>query len=421
MNYFKIINELKTKEERLSFLKNLKSEGAFENIKMGDEVNNHIHTIYSFSPYTPTGAIVKAYTDGLKVAGIMDHDSISGAREFIEAGKVLGIKTTIGIECRVNVKDTPIEDKRINNPDQKGIMYMALHGVPHTKIDEVTEFFKPFKEARNKRSRQMTDKINAIFNPYDISIDFDNDVMTLSSFNDGGSITERHILYALSLKITKAFPKGEKCLDFIKNTLGVNLSEKIQSYLLDENNIHYSYDLLGVLKGEFISKIYIDTTDECPNVRDLLKFSNKIGAISAYAYLGDVSDSVTGDKKAQKFEDDYIELLFDTISLLGFDCVTYMPSRNTAKQLERVIDLCKKHNLLQISGEDVNSSRQKFTCDKLKEKEFSHLVDSTYALIGHENMATDDLNKSMFSKQTKEKYPDISKRVEVYKQYGLNL
>ena len=31
----------------------------------------------------------------------MDHDTISGAGEFIEAGRIMGIATTIGVECRV--------------------------------------------------------------------------------------------------------------------------------------------------------------------------------------------------------------------------------------------------------------------------------------------------------------------------------
>ena len=31
---------------------------------------------------------------------------------------------------------------------------------------------------------------------------------------------------------------------------------------------------------------------------------------------------MTGDKKTQKFEDDYLDLLFDVIKDLGFDAVT---------------------------------------------------------------------------------------------------
>ena len=59
-----------------------------------------------------------------------------------------------------------------------------------------------------------------------------------------------------------------------------------------------------------------------------------VGAISAYAYLGDVGDSVTGDKRAQKFEDDYLDELVPYLKELGFRAITYMPSRNTKAQLD---------------------------------------------------------------------------------------
>lgn len=49
--------------------------------------NNHIHTIYSFSPYSPTAAVYCARDEGLQTAGIMDHDSIAGARRISESGQ----------------------------------------------------------------------------------------------------------------------------------------------------------------------------------------------------------------------------------------------------------------------------------------------------------------------------------------------
>ena len=118
--------------------------------------------------------------------------------------------------------------------------------------------------------------------------------------------------------------------------------------------------------------------------------ADRLGAISAYAYLGDVGESPTGDKKAQKFEDDYLDELFDTLADCGFDAVTYMPSRNTKEQLARVMRMCDERGLFQISGEDINSPRQSFVCEALKD--YPHLMKATYALIGHELAATDDLS-----------------------------
>lgn len=346
-------------------------------------VNNHIHTFYSFSPYSPSKAVWLAYLAGLKTAGIMDHDSVSGSKEFIRAGEIVGIATTNGVECRASFEKTKIAGRRINNPDQKGVAYIAIHAIPHRNIDKVSEFFAPYRQERNKRNRAMTQKINDITGGGDLFLDFDRDILPISKANEGGSITERHLLYALALKITQKYGKGAPVLDLL-SVLDIEADKRAKEYLSDSSNPHYEYDLLGVLKGNMVEKFYIDAASECPDVRDIIAFSKSIGAICAYAYLGDVGESVTGDKKAQKFEDEHLELLFDELKEIGFDAVTYMPSRNTAAQLDRVRGLCDKYGFMQISGEDINSPRQSFICPQLEKPEFENLVKSTWELIRHE-------------------------------------
>ena len=132
--------DIDTRLKTLKLLMDKVNAGEIERPVQGNDVNNHIHTTYSFSPYSPAKAIWMAYMAGLKTAGIMDHDTISGAREFIEAGKIVGIATTIGVECRADFSDTPLKGRRINNPDQKTIAYVAIHGIPHTQIDKVSSF-----------------------------------------------------------------------------------------------------------------------------------------------------------------------------------------------------------------------------------------------------------------------------------------
>ena len=279
---------------RLSSLRKLSemlNKGDIDKPIKGQDVNNHIHTIYSFSPYSPSKAVWMSYKAGLATAGIMDHDSISGAAEFIEAGKILGISTTIGVECRADFSDTPLKGKRINNPDQKSIAYVALHGIPHTEINDVKEFFKPYVIERNKRNAQMVSGLNEKFlNSINIQIDFEKDVMPLSMCQEGGSITERHILYALALKLVDKYGKGVNLVNALKKELNLNISSKVEEFLLDDNNEYYEYDLLGALKSDMVEKFYIDAKSECPSIREVIDFSKSIGAISAYAYLGDVGD-----------------------------------------------------------------------------------------------------------------------------------
>ncbi len=408
--------------ERLDALKELRvaaDKGLIPPVENGKDVNSHIHTIYSFSPYSPSAAVYKSREAGLVTTGIMDHDSINGSREFIEAGKIMGMPTTIGAELRVDFSKTKLKGKKINNPDQETVAYVAMHGIPHQAIDELENFFKPISFQRGIRNRKMTDKINDIIKNANISIDYDKDVIPLSMSNEGGSVTERHLLFAVAKKITAKFGKGTKVIDFLSEVLGITVKGSTEKFLSDDQNPVYEYDLLNVLKGNMVEQFYIPATDEAIDVKTASDFAKKHGIILAYAYLGDVTESVTGDKKAQKFEDDFLDDVFETLKELGFKSVTYMPSRNTAAQLERLRNLCDKFGFFQISGEDINQPRQKFVCDAMRNPEFANLYDSAWALIGHEWLSSEDLSLGMFSQETISKMPSLSERTEYFKNYAL--
>lgn len=288
------------------------------------------------------------------------------------------------------------------------------------QIDRINSFFAPCREERNKRNLLMVQRLNEILEPVSLSLDFGLDVLPLSSALQGGTVTERHILFALAQKIMAKFAKGREVIEFLQNKLKIEISKKNLAYLEDEKNDFYAYDILNVLKSSLVEQFYINATTECPDVRDVLALSDETGSISTYPYLGDITESVTGDKKAQKFEDDYLELLFDVIKELGFKAVTYMPTRNSIAQIKRIQSLCKKYDFFQICGEDINSPRQSFICEILKNQELHNLVDSSWALISHEKRVEEDLGEGLFSKKIIKKYPDLDERIQVFKEAGKN-
>ena len=379
-----ILNKLNapTKEERLANLSEVLKTTVFPPM-VPEYINNHIHTTYSFSPYSPTAAVYAARMEGLCTAGIIDHDSISGAREFLEAAEMIGIPVTIGMECRVSMDGTRLEGRRTNNPDQVGVSYMTIQGVPHDKIDVLTEFFKPYQAARHARNRKMIVRINELCG---VELDYDRDVLPLSEAKDNGGVTERHLMYALAIELVKQVGKGQGMIDKLES-LGMNLSAKQKTMLLDTAYPFYEYDVLGMLKGTFVPKIFIDATDECPKLPDMVKLCKEVNCYLCYAYLGDVGDSVTGDKKAQKFEDDYLDDVFECLKEEGVKAVTYMPTRNTMPQLERLRGLCDQYGMFQISGEDINSPRQIFVIKAMENPMFANLIDATWKLIEHEKNA----------------------------------
>ena len=368
-----------TREERIANLREVLKTTEFPPM-VPQYINNHIHTTYSFSPYSPTAAVYAARMEGLCTAGIIDHDSISGAEEFIEAAEIIGIPVTIGMEARISMDGTRLEGRRTNNPDQVGVSYMTIQSVPHDKINTLTEFFKPYQAARHARNRKMIAKINEIVG---VSLDYDRDVLPLSEAKNNGGVTERHLMYALAIELVKQVGKGQPMIDKL-TSLGMNLSEKQKALLSDTQYPFYEYDVLGMLKGTFVPMIFIDATDECPKLKDMVKLCAEVDAYLCYAYLGDVGDSVTGDKKAQKFEDDYLDDVFECLKEEGVKAVTYMPTRNTPAQLERLRGLCDQYGMFQISGEDINTPRQSFIIKAMENPMFQNLIDATWKLIEHE-------------------------------------
>ncbi len=405
------------KEDRIAALKSLFATLSEKPASRDNDANNHIHTIYSFSPYSPTKAAFMAYSAGLTSAGIMDHDSLSGAEEFKTAAKILGLGATCGVEVRAKFKKG---FGKINHPDQADCIYMAAHGIPKQSIAPLNDYLAFYRKKRYERDAKMCELITEKYGKFGIDLDFKKDVYPLSCAAEGGSITERHLLYALAIKLANRFGRTETLLNFLADDLKLSVSDKIKGYLTDNDNPHFLYDLLGVLKAD-TKFFYIDADEEMPDAYEFVALAKSYGAIPAYAYLGDVGDSVTGDKKAQKFEDDFLPELMDELKKAGFLAVAYMPTRNTPAQLDRIMNFCRDYGFFQISGEDINSPRQKFACAALAKPEFSHLIDSTWALIGHEAISSEKgLDYGMFSEKSIKETPDLYERIKYFASIGKN-
>jgi len=420
----KIIQEINSsnKKSRLYGLEKIYKlmEIEKEQYKKTEEVNNHVHTIYSFSPYSPSMAAYLAWKGGLQAVGIMDHDSVSGCRELIEACKIIGIASTVGFELRVNFSGTLVEGRTLNNPDSKNIGFIAIHGIPDSKLSEAMKFLHPIQIARNKRNKKILAKLNHLIKSYGMKeIDFNKEIYNISQAKEGGSITERHILYAFARKLIQKTGKGEKLISFLKDNLDIVPSEKIKKFLLDANNQFYLYDLLGILKSSFLDKIFIQPDhEECISVYEAVKFSHSINAIPAYAYLGDVTDSPTGDKRAEKYEDDFLDELIPELKKIGFKAITYMPPRNTLNQLLGLQKLCRKYEFMEISGVDINSPRQSFNYPIILRPEFAHLIEATWALIAHEKLANYDGKYALFNDINPLKGKSVKERIITYSEIG---
>lgn len=383
-----VINDpRRSTDERLEALRTVAGTETFPEWVV--ESNNHIHTCYSFSPYTPAGAALAARRAGLRVVGSVDHDSIAAADEMTRATRILGMGSVTGFECRAFFGDD-FADRKLNNPDSKGIAYMTVQGVPAPSRERVEQWLAPKRAARLERTLAMAAAANEILGSLGLApFDPEADMVERSQYRNGGGITERHLLAAMADALIAGFGRGEGLLTGLAG-MGLAVPSKLAGILGDPDNPHLTFDLLGVLKSEYLERIYIQPTTECPRAEEVVALADSVGAIATYAYLGDVSASPTGDKKAEKFEDEFLDELFVGMAERGLRAVTYMPPRNTAAQIERIHRLAVQHGMLEISGVDINTPRQQFNCPELRDPKLAELNEATWALVAHEALASLD-------------------------------
>ncbi|HUJ76392.1 MAG TPA: PHP domain-containing protein, partial [bacterium] len=357
---------------------------------------------------------------GLAAVGIMDHDSIAGAAEMREAGGLVPIATTGGVELRVSAAGTALEGRKTNNPDSVGILYMIIHGVHLRSAPPLARFLAPLHAARESRGQRMVERLNGLLPGYGLpALSWEKDVRPLSRAAEGGSVTERHILFALARAILEGVGRGGALLSFLRTRLGIQLSSRTEGWLSDTANVALPYDLLGVLKSSFMDKVFIQPgPDECLPVGRVVALAEEVGGIATYPYLGDVTDSPTGDKKAERFEDGYLDELMAEVQRLGFRAIAYMPPRNTLPQLRRVQALCTAHGFMEISGVDINTPRQSFRCPELLLPEFAHLMDATWALIAHEQLSEAGPHLGLFSPQNPLAGLPLAERLARYARVG---
>lgn len=398
------------------------------------ESNNHIHTIYSFSPYTPSMAALRGREVGLQVVGSVDHDSVGAAAEMRDAAAVLGMGAVTGFEVRAMLHSAddeaagraPFRDRKLNNPDSFGVAYLTVQGIPAAGRERADEFLRPIRTARVERTRRMAEAANRILADLGApQFDFERDVLGISQLASGGTVTERHLLYAMSNALIEGFGRGQKLLDGLAS-MGLTVPEKLGAVLGDETNRFLAYDLLGLLKAEYLDRFYIQPTrlsegGELPDGRDVVALALEVGAIPCYAYLGDVSASPTGDKKAEKFEDEYLDELVEVLKEIGFPAITFMPPRNTTEQLERISSLSSRHGLIEVSGVDINQPRQVFNCPELREERFDHLNTSTWALVTHEELSNYDATLGLLHPDNPLAHLPLAERVEAYGAEGPSL
>ena len=305
----------------------------------GSDVNLHAHTFFSYNAYgySPSKYAWLARKAGLRVAGIVDFDVLDGLEEFLEAGRVVGLKTCVSVESRVFVPE--FASRVINSPGEPGVAYHM--GVGFTRAAQ-HPFLAQMRAAAAQRTREMLTRVNAYMRP--VELDYEQDVVPLTP---KGNATERHLCEAFERKAAQVFPDAAKRAAFWHEKLGdapppgAKLQNLIRAKTMKKGGVGY----VQPGKGSF------------PLMADMNRFVLESGAIPTLAWLDGTAD---GEKS--------LDELFATAIAAGAAALNIIPDRNYTpgvkdqklKNLHDVVELAAEHHFPIIVGTEMNSPGNKF-------------------------------------------------------------
>lgn len=113
---------------------------------MNSRADLHLHTTASDGRLTPAEIVRKAYSLGVAIIAITDHDTVDGIEPALEeARNIPGIKLLPGVE--------------ISTYYDKGEAHILGYSINHHS-EELLDKLQAFKLSRKERARKMVEKLN---------------------------------------------------------------------------------------------------------------------------------------------------------------------------------------------------------------------------------------------------------------------
>ena len=305
----------------------------------GDDVNLHAHTFFSYNAYgfSPSKFAWLARKAGLAVAGIVDFDVLDGVDEFLDAGRLIGLKCCAGLESRVFVPE--FATLEINSPGEPGVAYHMGVGFPRAAPHP---FLAEMRAAAEKRTRGIIARVNAYLDP--VRLDFETDVAPLTP---SGNATERHLCEAYERKAVDLFPDAARRAAFWTDRLGGAPPEsaKLQGLIRAKTMKRGGVGYVAPDRGSF------------PEMAKMNRFVAEAGAIPTMTWLDGASE---GERRMEDFVD--VAVASGAAALNVIPDRNYTPGRPDSKleNLYEVVALAERRGFPVVAGTEMNAPGQKF-------------------------------------------------------------
>ncbi|MEI6500134.1 MAG: hypothetical protein WCP21_03800 [Armatimonadota bacterium] len=275
-----------------------------------ENINMHFHSFFSYNAegWSPSHIAFEAKQAGLYAAGLCDFDVLDGQEEFLNAGELLGLRSTVNVETRVFLPEC--SDKEISSPGEPGVTYIMGAGFarPLPEGSAQAAGLRGYRDRATQRNVELIDRINP--NVPDAAVDYAADVLPLTPL---GGATERHIMRAYVNKAQQRFGSDEavaaywaglfgKPVDDVAKMLGTPaIEEAVRSKLAKKGGFGYVQP----------------SADTFPMVQEFIDWVLSCEAIPMITWLDGTSD---GEKDGKA--------MLECLTAKGCAALNIVPDRN---------------------------------------------------------------------------------------------
>lgn len=107
----------------------------------------HLHTLFSDGTYTPAELVSECRKAGISAAGVVDHDTVGGIAECIEAGAKAGIEVIPGIELSAEVDNKEVHLLGYFIDYQNPALLKRLEFLRKLRVERIHKIVEKLKDA----------------------------------------------------------------------------------------------------------------------------------------------------------------------------------------------------------------------------------------------------------------------------------
>ena len=309
------------------------------------DLNGHIHTPFSFSAFDSIPQIFKMANDEkIKGVGINDFIVTDGHKPFHDAAVSSNVFPLFNIEFMGLLKEEQAKGIRVNDPNNPGRTYFSGKGLdfPSNPNEATRQLLKDVKDASNKQTDEMIDKLNNFMKEINAPFGFSYEEVKAAYAED--LVRERHIAKAVRRKVFETCISDKDRKEMLSK---IFKGKAVDSTLDDVNSLEN--EIRGrLLKAGGPAFVAEDDSAflEIDKVMDIIV---NMGGIPCYPVLLD-------DKKGNctDFEGDF-EKLRDKLKAKNIFSIELIPGRNDLNILKKFVRIFHEDDFVITFGTEHNT------------------------------------------------------------------